>query len=77
MSPIFVGNRRIYGPESSDPSGLGANDEGSIVYNTTDDVLKAWDGSAWNNVGGSSSAPDGTLNYPAVSAAQLLADYPT
>ena len=52
MSPIFVGNRRIYGPESSDPSGLGASDEGSIVYNTTDDKLKAWDGSAWNALGG-------------------------
>ena len=78
MSPIFVGNRRIYGPESSDPSGLGANDEGSIVYNTTDDVLKAWDGSAWSALGGggSGAAPDGSANFPAVSAAQLLADYP-
>ena len=77
MSPIFVGNRRIFGPESSDPGGLGANDEGSIVYNTTDDVLKAWDGSAWSALGGgSSTAPDGTVNNPAVSAAQLLADYP-
>ena len=52
MSPIFIGNRRIYGPESSDPGGLGASDEGSIVYNTTDDVLKAWDGSAWSALGG-------------------------
>ena len=58
MSPIFVGNRRIYGPESSDPSGLVANDEGSIVYNTTDDKLKAWDGSAWNALGGISSPED-------------------
>lgn len=58
MSPIFIGNRRIYGPESSDPGGLGASDEGSIVYNTTDDVLKAWDGSAWSALGGSSVAND-------------------
>jgi len=78
MSPIFVGNRRIFGPESSDPGGLGVNDEGSIVYNTTDDVLKAWDGSAWSALGGGSSgAPTGGINDPAVSAAQLLADYPT
>ena len=59
MSPIFVGNRRIYGPESSDPSGLGANDEGSIVYNTTDDVLKAWDGSAWSALGGGGGSSAG------------------
>tara|TARA_B100002019_G_scaffold139276_1_gene119943 strand:+ start:140 stop:868 length:729 start_codon:yes stop_codon:yes gene_type:complete len=58
MSPIFIGNRRIYGPESSDPGGLGASDEGSIVYNTTDDALKAWDGSAWNALGGSALPAD-------------------
>lgn len=58
MSPIFVGNRRIYGPEASDPSGLGTSDEGSVVYNTTDDALKSWDGSAWNasSGGGASGA---------------------
>jgi len=59
MSPIYVGNRRIYGPESSDPSGLGANDEGSIVYNTTDDKLKAWDGSAWSALGGGAAYSQG------------------
>ena len=58
MSPIFVGNRRIYGPEASDPNGLGTSDEGSVVYNTTDDALKSWDGSAWNasSGGGASGA---------------------
>ncbi|AOV59892.1 hypothetical protein N231010_193 [Synechococcus phage S-CAM4] len=60
MSPIFVGNRKIYGPESSDPAGLIANDEGSVVYNTTDDKLKAWDGSAWNALGGSSGSTEPT-----------------
>ena len=54
MSPIFVGNRRIFGPEASDPSGLGTSDEGSVVYNTTDDALKAWDGSAWSALGSGS-----------------------
>lgn len=54
MSPIFIGNRRIFGSESSDPTGLGAGDEGSIVYNTTDDALKAWDGTAWGALGSGS-----------------------
>jgi len=63
MSPIFIGNRRIYGPESSDPSGLGTNDEGSIVYNTTDDVLKAWDGSAWSALGSGGGGGGGSQNY--------------
>ena len=76
MSPIYVGNRRVIGPESSDPTGLVANDEGSVVYNTTDDKLKAWDGSAWQNVGSGSIAPNGSQNFPAASAAQLLSDYP-
>jgi len=52
MSPIYVGNRRIIGTQSSDPTGLGASDEGSVYYNSTDDKLRAWDGSAWDDVGG-------------------------
>ena len=76
MSPIYVGNRRVIGPESSDPTGLGATDEGSVVYNTTDDKLKAWDGSAWESVGSGTIAPNGSSSFPAVSAAQLLSDYP-
>ena len=76
MSPIYVGNRRIIGPESSDPTGLGTTDEGSVVYNTTDDKLKAWDGSAWESVGSGTIAPNGSSSFPAVSAAQLLSDYP-
>lgn len=62
MSPIFVGNRRIYGPESSDPTGLGTSDEGSVVYNTTDDALKAWDGSAWSALGGGSGGGGAILS---------------
>ena len=52
MSPIYVGNRRIIGTQSSDPTGLGVNDEGSVYYNSTDDKLRVWDGSAWDDVGG-------------------------
>ena len=74
MSPIFVGNRRIYGPESSDPGGLGANDEGSIVYNTADDKLKSWDGSAWNALGGGGpSLGDGSSASSAPPHARELA----
>ena len=51
MSPIYVGNRRILGTQSSNPTGLGASDEGSVYYNSTDNKLKAWDGTAWEDVG--------------------------
>lgn len=77
MSPIHVGNRKISGSLASDPVGVSTS-AGSIYYNTTDDKLKFYDGTAWNNVsGGASAAPTGSVNDPAVSAAQLLADYPT
>ena len=68
MSPIYVGNRRIFGSESSDPSGLGAGDEGSVYYNTTDDKLKSWNGSAWENAGGVAL---GTQSNPAYSGKHL------
>lgn len=55
MSPIYVGNRRIIGTQSSDPTGLGVNDEGSVYYNSTDDKLRAWDGSAWDDVSGAAA----------------------
>ena len=68
MSPIYVGNRRILGTQSSDPTGLGASDEGSVYYNSTDNKLKAWDGTAWENAGGASV---GTQNNPAFSGKHL------
>ena len=68
MSPIYVGNRRILGTQSSDPTGLGVNDEGSVYYNSTDNKLKAWDGTAWENAGGASL---GTQSNPAYSGKQL------
>jgi len=40
----------IYGNDSAANSALTNKVEGSIYYNTTDNVLKAWDGSAWNSV---------------------------
>ena len=77
MSPIYVGNRKISGSLASDPVGVSTS-AGSIYYNTTDDKLRLYNGTAWADVGGggSSTAPDGSVNSPAVSAAQLLSDYP-
>lgn len=40
----------IYANDAAANSALTNKVEGSIYYNTTDNVLKAWDGSAWNSV---------------------------
>ena len=55
MSPIHVGNRKISGSLASDPVGVSTS-AGSIYYNTTDDELKVWDGSAWTSLSGGSAA---------------------
>ena len=52
----------------ADPTGLGASDEGSVYYNSTDNKLKVWDGTAWENAGGASV---GTQNNPAFSGKHL------
>ena len=51
MSPIHVGNRKISGSLASDPVGVSTS-AGSIYYNTTDDKLRVYDGTAWADVGG-------------------------
>lgn len=52
MSPLFVGpansTNKFLGNLSSDPSS--GNAEGDLYFNTTDNVLKEYDGSAWNAV---------------------------
>tara|TARA_Y100001937_G_C7116146_1_gene330212 strand:+ start:1035 stop:1931 length:897 start_codon:yes stop_codon:yes gene_type:complete len=68
MSPIYVGNRKILGTQSSDPTGFGASDEGSVYYNSTDDKLKVWDGTAWDDVG---AIALGTQLNPAYSGKHL------
>lgn len=57
MAPIFVGGRRILGSLASDPTtGLAAGDQ---YYNTTDNKVKFYDGSDWQEIGGASSGlPD-------------------
>ncbi len=53
----------ILHPLSSDPSGLGATDQGRIHYNTTSDVVKYWNGSGFitlsSSVGDITSVQDG------------------
>ena len=53
----------ILHPLSSDPGGLGASDQGRIHYNTTSDVVKYWNGSAFitlsSSVGDITSVQDG------------------
>ena len=53
MSPIFVGGRRILGALSADPTtGLSAGDE---YYNTSSNSKRIYNGTAWANVGNSTS----------------------
>jgi len=53
----------ILHPLASDPGGLGASDQGRIHYNTTSDVVKYWNGSAFitlsSSVGDITSVQDG------------------
>ena len=54
MAPIFVGGRRILGSLASDPTtGLAAGDQ---YYNTTDNKVKFYDGSDWQEIGGASGS---------------------
>lgn len=46
-------------PRASDPTGLGAGDDGAFYYNTSTTELKLWDGAAWLVVGPSTGS--GTL----------------
>ena len=40
----------IYASDAAANSALTNKVEGTIYFNTTDDVLKAWDGSAWKSL---------------------------
>jgi len=61
MAPIFVGGRRILGALSADPTtGLAAGDE---YYNTTDNVKRVYNGTDWEDAGGSSNG-----GYPILGA---------
>lgn len=59
MAPIFVGGRRILGSLASDPTtGLAAGDQ---YYNTTDNKVKFYDGSDWQEIGGASGSSQDVL----------------
>ena len=59
MAPIFVGGRRILGSLASDPTtGLAAGDQ---YYNTTDNKVKFYDGSDWQEIGGGSATSNDPL----------------
>ena len=68
---IQMGNSNIIQMNTSGTSGVGnySSDSaasgitGSIYYNTTDDVLKVYDGSNWNSIGSGSgvTGPTGTI----------------
>lgn len=49
MAPLIVGGRKILGALASDPSS--GNSEGDQYYNTTDDVVKFYDGTEWVTLG--------------------------
>ena len=54
MAPLFIGGRRILGTLASDPSS--GNSEGDQYYNTTDDVVKFYNGTEWVALGAGSAA---------------------
>ena len=62
MSPIHVGNRKISGSLASDPVGVSTS-AGSIYYNTTDDKLRFYNGTAWADVGAVSFAGDNATHW--------------
>ena len=51
MSPIIVGGRTLFGSLSSQPTGI-TTTAGSQYYDTTDDKMKVYNGTAWADVGG-------------------------
>lgn len=50
LSGLELQNFKVH-PLAADPTGLGAADEGRLIYNTAADQLKVWNGSAWVAVG--------------------------
>ena len=51
MSPLIVGGRTVFGALSSQPTGI-TTTAGSEYYDTTDNKMKVYDGTAWADVGG-------------------------
>ena len=47
MAPIYIGNRKIYGTDTSNP---GSATEGDIYWHSNDNVFKYYDGTSWQTV---------------------------
>ena len=65
MSPLFVGpansTNKILGNLSADPTS--SNAEGDMYFNTTEDKLKTYNGSAWETVSETSVVTNGLVSW--------------
>ena len=51
MSPLIVGGRTVFGALSSHPTGI-TTTAGSQYYDTSDNKMKVYNGTAWEEIGG-------------------------
>ena len=81
--PVIVGDGSAGVEGKSDRIGIptGSSDPtsaevGDLYFNIPNSTLKVYNGTAWEDLGAGTIAPNGSSSFPAVSAAQLLSDYP-
>ena len=81
--PVIVGDGSAGVEGKSDRIGIptGSSDPapaevGDLYFNIPNSTLKVYNGTAWEDLGSGTIAPNGSSSFPAVSAAQLLSDYP-
>ena len=81
--PVIVGDGSAGVEGKSDRIGIptGSSDPtsaevGDLYFNIPNSTLKVYNGVAWEDLGAGTIAPNGSSSFPAVSAAQLLSDYP-
>ena len=81
--PVIVGDGSAGVEGKSDRIGIptGSSDPtsaevGDLYFNIPNSTLKVYNGTSWEDLGAGTIAPNGSSSFPAVSAAQLLSDYP-
>ena len=81
--PVIVGDGTAGVEGKSDRIGIptGSSDPtsaevGDLYFNIPNSTLKIYNGVGWEDLGSGTIAPNGSSQFPAVSAAQLLSDYP-
>ena len=81
--PVIVGDGTAGVEGKSDRIGIptGSSDPtsaevGDLYFNIPNSTLKIYNGAGWEDLGSGTIAPNGSSQFPAVSAAQLLSDYP-